>query len=170
MATTTPQWDAQVARLIAQFPKFRVKHYSDSKLWGWLKKNFLKWAAATTVGQTVYFDDSYFGTDRGAETLKHEGVHVADYDKWGVLMDFTYFLILPTVFTMRAIWEWRGYREDLRSIHEQYKGEDPARYEYLVDYYSQWVSGEFCGLNYFFMFPFRKAVYNKCRSFVKTLP
>ena len=166
---TTPQWDAQVARLKAEFPKFQVKLYSDSKFWGWMKANVFKFAVGTTVFSTVYVDDDHFGTDRGAEVLKHEAAHVADQLKWNILFFISYFLLLPTVFTMRAFWEWRGHREDLRSVHEQYKDGNPDYYKYITDFYCQWVADQFCGLNYFFMFPFRRYMYKKSQDFVKSL-
>lgn len=167
---TTQQWDAQVARLTAQFPKFKVKLYTDSWFWGLLKKTVMRFAAGTTVFSTVYVDEEHFGTDRGAELLKHEGAHVADQVKWNVLFFISYFLLLPTVFTMRAVWEWRGYREDLRSVHEQYKDGDPAYYQYITDFYAQWVASQFSGWNYFFMFPFKNYMYKKGLAFIKSLP
>jgi len=170
MATTTPQWDAQVARLTAQFAKFKVMRYQDSKFWGWMKRNIIKFAAGTTVGYTVYCDDDHFGSDRGAELLKHEGAHVYDWSKWWILYHISYFLLLPTVFTLRAVWEWRGYREDLRSVHEQFKDSDPAYYTYITDFYCQWVASQFVGWNYLFMFPFKSYMYKKGQEFIKTLP
>jgi hypothetical protein len=167
---TTPQWDAQVARLTAQFPKFQAKMFSDSKFWGWMKRNVMKGATGLTVFSTVYVEDEQFGTDRGVEVLKHEAAHVEDQLKWNILFFLSYFLLLPTVLTMRAFWEWRGYREDLRSIHEQYKDGDPEYYKYITDFYCQWVTSQFTGTMYLWMFPFKGFMYKKCQDFVKSLP
>ena len=162
-------WSDEVTAIKAEFPQFEVKRYSDDKFWSWMKAHLLKWAAATTVGYTIYIDDIYYDNDRGAEILKHECAHVRDWDRWHILMHITYFLCLPTVFTLRAVWEWHGYRENLRSTYEAYKTADPKYREYIHDYYSQWVASEFCGWNYLFMFPFRNFMYNKCRDFIKSL-
>lgn len=167
---TTIHWDVEVARLTAAYPYFKVKHYGDNFIMKFLKGSMLRWVAGTTICYTVYIDDAYFGTDRGANLLKHEGVHVADYDYWGVLFILSYVLLLPVIFSMRAIWEWRGYREDLRAVHAEYKDSKDATYkERIFDYYSQWVANEFCNTDYLFMFPFKTFMYNKCRAFIKSL-
>jgi len=170
MISTT--WINQTSLMRTRFPKFRVRKYSDNKVFGWLHHNFFRWAAATTIGFTVYFDDNHFETDRGVEILRHEAAHMHDYSRWGLLFSLSYIFLLPVVFTMRAYWEWRGYKESLRSIHEEYKHykiNKPSYYAYVIEYYCQWVASVFCGPGYFWMFPFKKYMYNKCKTFVGTL-
>jgi len=167
--TTTQAWNTEITRLTTAYPKFKARLYTDSRVWGWFKKHILKWAAATTVGYTVYFDASQYGTNRGAETLKHEGAHIADWKRWNVLMTFSYIFLLPAVFTMRAYWEWQGYKETLRSVHDEYKMTSASYYAYVTDYYCQFVADEFAGPNYLWMFPFRNYMYKKCQRFISTL-
>lgn len=166
-------WDEQIAITKAKFPKFRALRYSDSKFWNFLHEHFFKWAAATTRGYTVYFRDDHFGVPRGVEIIKHEAAHMADYKRWGILFTLSYLLLLPTVFTMRAYWEWHGYKETLRSVHDeyaQYKITQPDYYIYIMHYYCQWVAGIFAGPGYLWMFPFKSFMYNKCKKFVDSLP
>lgn len=166
----TTAWDNGVAALTLEIPKVKIKRYSDSKFWGFLKENILAGAAGTTVGYTIYLANEYFGNDRGAEALKHERIHVLDYQKWGILFYLSYFFLLPVVFTMRAYWEWRGYKEDLKAVHEQYKDWwDKKYYDYITDYYCQWVAGQFSGPGYLFMFPFKTYMYKKCQEYIKSL-
>jgi hypothetical protein len=169
---TTPAWETQVQLLKQKFPKFKVMKYSDSKLWNWLHQNFFKWAVATTRGYTVYFRDDFFENDRGVEVLKHEAAHMLDYSKWGILYELSYLLLLPAVFTMRAYWEWHGYKETLRSVHDEYaffKTSDPKYYDYIMDFNCQWVANTFAGSGYLWMFPFKNYMYKKCQDFVKSL-
>jgi hypothetical protein len=162
-------WSTQTSLMRTRFPKFRVRKYSDSKVFGWLHHNFFRWAAATTIGFTIYFDNYHFETDRGVEILKHEAVHMHDYARWGLLFSLSYIFLLPVVFTMRAYWEWRGYQETLRSIHEEYKYCTPEYYKIIMDHHCQWVAGIFFDYSYLWMFPFKTYMYNKCKKFVATL-
>jgi hypothetical protein len=67
----------------------------------------------TTIGHTIYMPKKDIGTDRGARILLHEGVHVGDYERWGLLFSLSYLLLLPAGLTMRAHWEWRAVRTTL---------------------------------------------------------
>lgn len=165
-------WECEMTSLKLRFRKIEVTKYSDSSIMGFLHKHLFAWAAGQTFGYHIYIRDEYYGTDRGAEILKHEGAHVADWQSFGLLMTLSYLLLLPTVITMRAFWEWRGYREDLKAVHKEYapyKQSNPQLYEYIIDYYSQWIAGVFAGPSYLWMFPFKKYMYKKCRSFVAGL-
>ena len=141
------KWDKQLAVVAAAGAT--VKHYQDSRVMGWLRTWLLKWPVATTIGKTIYLADSEWGTDSGADTLRHELVHVRDFKKWSVLFLISYALVLPAVFSLRAVWEWRGYRETLRALWEEHRDNSTAR-----DYYCSWVADQFCGSGYGWMFPF----------------
>ena len=162
-------WDVEVDFLKKRFPKFKVNRFSDSNLFSFLGKNLLKWVAAVTICNTVFMKDEYFGTDRGANVLVHEGVHVEDWNRWYVLMTISYVLLLPTVFSMRAYWEWRAYKEDLRSTHEQFKHMPLPQYMQIMNSYCEWIAGVFCGSHYFWMFPFRTFMYKKAKKFYLSL-
>jgi hypothetical protein len=162
-------WNDYLKLQRLSFPKLQVLPWDDH----WLFKYWAKggWGGIT-IYNTVYMGKDKIGTQRGLDMLRHEMVHVRDEHKWHVLYILSYLLILPTVFTMRAFWEWRGYKETLRSVHEEYvhyKIDQPEYYTYIMDYYCQWVASQFSGFGYFFMFPFKKYMYKKCQEFVKTL-
>lgn len=46
-------------------------------------------------------------------TLRHEYVHLRDFQRFGLLMGLSYIVLLPTVWTMRAFWELRGYTQNM---------------------------------------------------------
>lgn len=163
-------WNDYLKLQQAQFPKLCVRAWDDHWLFKhWAKAGF----AAMTMYNTVYMRKDLIGTDRGVEAMRHEMAHVRDQHKYTVLFFLSYALLLPTVLTMRAFWEWRGYKETLRSLHEEYahyKNDQPEYYVYIMEYFCQWVTSEFTGWSYFFMFPFKGYMYRKCREFVKSLP
>jgi hypothetical protein len=164
-------WNDYLSLQRLAFPRLQVVAWDKH----WLFKYWSKMGwGGITVYNTVYMNSWDIGTARGLETLRHEMAHVRDQHKYGILFLLSYIFILPTVFTMRAFWEWRGYKETLRSVHEEYKhyitDGQPEYYAYIMDFYSQWVTKQFTGLGYFFMFPFKNYMYQKCRDFVKSLP
>lgn len=89
----------------------------EARWWGRLLR---RWGvAAITIGGVVYVRAGLEG-ERLRRLLRHEGVHVADQWRWGVLFYLSYFLPLYLgPFTLRAWWEWRAYREDVRDEVER---------------------------------------------------
>lgn len=167
--TEAVSWAVLVQKLSAQYDEFEVKRIGDSRFWSFMKRHVLKWVAGITIGYTVYIDDALWGTARGASVLRHEAVHVRQWHEWWLIQPLTYFLLLPTLFSMRAYWEWQAYKEDLRDAHEG-SINYPIDYRAMtMDYYCQWVAGHFVGWNYFFMFPFWGYMYRKCKIFVARL-
>lgn len=161
-------WFEIRAKAHAEFPNLKIKRFSDSKILSYLTRHGWSMAGVAFYNH-IFLKDEYFETNRGAEILRHELVHIRDEHKWHVLYFLSYFLLLPTVLTMRAFWEWRGYKETLRSIHEEYKDADPKYREYILDYYCQWVTSQFTGASYFYMFPFSGNMYSRCQNFIKSL-
>jgi hypothetical protein len=165
----TATWDSFLERSVLEFPKLKVVAWDNH----WILKYFHRagWGGITLYN-TVFMNSDDIETDRGVETLKHEMAHVRDQHSWGILFLLSYIFILPTVFTMRAFWEWRGYKETLRSIHDEYKhykDTDPEYYKYITEYYCQWVTMQFTGVGYLYMFPFKNRMYNKCKMFIQSL-
>jgi hypothetical protein len=161
-------WFEIRAKAHAEFPKLKIYRFSDSKLISFLRK--FGWnMAGITLYNSIYLKDEYYETSRGAEILRHELAHIRDVHKWHILYVLSYFLILPTVFSMRAFWEWNGYKETLKSVYEEYKDADPKYREYILDYYCQWVTLQFTGASYFYMFPFSGIMYSRCQKLIKSL-
>jgi hypothetical protein len=108
----------------------------------------------TTLGHTVYVPDGFEQWDPAIayETLRHEAVHVAQFERLGFfLMAFVY-LVVPLPFGLaygRARLEWEAYRETLRSVAELEglsAARDPRRLDEIVR--------RFTGPDYGWMWPF----------------
>lgn len=150
-------WNDLVDKLSKEFPGFKVVVKGDSKPMKFLNFFIRLWNPdymkryTTVFGKTVYMPKYLIGTDTGVEILRHEAVHIRDYQKWGPIFVLTYaFLPLPVVITGRAYWEFRGYVESMRAEYEQY-GTVP---DYSIDFYTR----QFTSASYLWMFPFPKTV------------
>ena len=105
----------------------------------------------TVIIARVYMPRSLIGTEAGYLTLRHERVHIEDCFRWGVLpFVLSYLFLLPTVFSLRAYWEMRAYKETLRAEMEMYGEVSDARLEQ--------IRRQFTSSAYFWMFPFPKTV------------
>jgi len=112
----------------------------------------------TTLGHTIYVPDE-FGErhpDGAWITLRHELVHVAQFERWGWLgMILIYgFFPLPAFLAWgRARLEWEAYRESLRALAEV-RGLRSARrfrrHRILIR--------RFAGPDYGWMWPFPRAI------------
>ncbi len=143
-------WDAELAAL----PGIRIRPFTDSRLFGLLRR--CGWRmSAMTLGRTIWMHPGIIGTDDGAQTLRHEAVHVRDQARWGPLFFISYFL-LPIGPSFRAVWEARAYRETLRYI----AAHAPRQRDWAVE----WVTSLFTGPSYGFMFPFPSLVRRWCRK------
>jgi hypothetical protein len=145
-----------LAAIVAKYPTFQVKPYTANWFFGWLWG--LGWRmGATTLGKTVFMHPRYIGTPTGAEILRHERVHLDDQAAHPFWFFFSYLLLPPIGPGMRAFWEWRGYKEDLKESCERLRRVDP----WVINH----VANQFCGPNYLWMFPFRKTVEKWCVDF-----
>jgi len=96
---------------------------------------------------TVYLAERLFGTRTGYLILRHEAVHIVDQRRVGLVpFILSYILFLPAGPTLRAMWEWRGYRETLRASFE--RGAELARRR------ATGIEKQFTGKRYVFMWPF----------------
>jgi hypothetical protein len=107
---------------------------------------------AFTWNGTVHLAERLFGTRAGYLVLRHEAVHLLDQQRLGPLSFIIAYLLLPlpAVITLRALFEWRGYRETLRAYRERSPKLARRRAEKLV---RQFASGR-----YLFMWPLRRMV------------
>lgn len=76
-------------------------------------------------------------------TLRHEFVHLKDFQRFHLWMAISYVLILPLGWTMRAFWEERGYAQNMICTFERDGHIPDTQIERLV--------GIFSGRGYFFM-------------------
>lgn len=105
----------------------------------------------TTIVTWIYMPKNLIGSSAGYEVLRHEAVHVSDCIRTGVLpFVLSYILLLPSVLTLRAYWELRGYRETMRVECER-TGD-------ISDETMTWIAKRFTGSDYLWMLPFPKIV------------
>jgi len=112
----------------------------------------------TTLGHTIYVPDDWdaWDPDHAWQTLRHELVHVAQFERLGWLgMIVIYgFLPLPVGLAYgRARIEWEAYQETLRATAELC-GLKAARDPRLADQ----IVARFTGPDYGWMWPFRSVV------------
>jgi hypothetical protein len=154
-------YDEYVADMKREFPRLKIgpihTHWFFGILWkmGWRM-------GGVTLYDTILLTYEIIGTQRAVEVLKHERVHMRDDHAWHIFYLLSYFLVLPVGPSFKAFWEWRGYRESIRSIWE---GEYPPEYrQYLLDWNAEWIANQFCGASYLWMWPFRKMVLGWCHA------
>ncbi len=112
----------------------------------------------TTLGHTIYVPDDFerWHPDHAWQVLRHELVHVAQFERLGWLgMALIYGLLpLPAGLAWgRARLEWEAYRETLRAVAES-EGLAAARAPAL---HAQ-IRSRFTGPDYGWMWPFPRAV------------
>lgn len=145
---------------LREFPKFSVVRKSDSRfmrligLLMFFNKSFMT-SFHTTVGNTLYVASAWANmTDLGkAALLRHERVHLRQQKRFSmVVYALMYTVLLPAVFTFRAVLEREAYEESLRAQLEYWGPESftPEVRERYVQY--------FIGADYLWMRPFRKSV------------
>lgn len=159
----TIQWsdvEALEADLRRELPRFAVCYKNESPLQRFIGKLVYPFCRTygtnytTAMSGRVYFPSRAFCERQGAATvyatLRHEAVHLRDARRFPVLFQLSYLLLLPAVFTTRAIWEWRAYKETLRVELELY-GE-------IGDRVIEHIARRFTGPDYLFMCPFPRFV------------
>ncbi len=116
----------------------------------------------TTILARVYMPQKIINTSMGYKVLRHEMIHIQDCYKTGfILFWFSYLFTLPTVFTMRAFWEFRAYKETLK-VHKELYGFIPE-----ITIYN--IVEEFASSKYLWMCPFRTFITNKFFAYAKSL-
>lgn len=112
----------------------------------------------TTLGRTIYVPDDFdeWPAVRALEVLRHEAVHVAQFERWGVVVMVLFYGILPLPMGLswfRARLEWEAYEETLRAVFEL-EGRHAARSPELREE----ILRRFTGPDYGFMWPFPSMV------------
>lgn len=106
----------------------------------------------TTIGHTIYVPDNFDSLPAWSRlaVLRHEAVHVGQWERLGGPLDALLYLTFPLPMGLawaRARLEWEGYAETLRTI-ARLRGVDDARSR------RDWVVKQFTTGNYGWMWPF----------------
>ncbi len=112
----------------------------------------------TTLGHTIYVPDDFDGwhPDHAWQVLRHELVHVAQFERhgWALMVLLYGSWPLPAGLAWgRARLEWEAYRETLRAVAESEgmaAARDPALHRQII--------GRFTGPDYGWMWPFPRQV------------
>jgi len=147
-----------------EFPGFRLVAKEESILmkvifYGlfmflWNKKFMENYT--TVIIFWCYMPRRFIGTNRSARTLRHERIHLRDVYRWNILFVLSYIFVLPAGPGLRALWEFRGYRETMVAYFED-EGEIP-------DSLVEGIAKQFTSSNYLWMMPFKNYVMNKLRK------
>ena len=166
MNTDRKEFDDYVEKIKQEFPKFQIIPKEESPLMKFIynitlmrfwNKQFMSRFITVMFGK-VYMPKQYIGSHASIDILRHELVHLRDMKKYPVLFELTYILFpLPTVFTLRAFWEYRGYCESIRAINDRYGYVPVKTIEFFVE--------QFTGPSYLWMCPFPKFVRGKFLEF-----
>lgn len=78
----------------------------------------------TVIHPTIYFYEGARGRfeatpEQFYTTLRHEFVHLKDFQRFPLWMTVSYAGLLPVGWTMRAFWELRGYTQNLLCEYER---------------------------------------------------
>lgn len=112
----------------------------------------------TTLGHTVYVPDDFedWSPRRACEILRHEAVHVAQFERLGWPLMVLLYGLLPLPLGLawfRARLEWEAYTETLRAVAEL-EGIEAARSPAL----RAEILRRFTGPDYGWMWPFPRTV------------
>jgi hypothetical protein len=108
----------------------------------------------TTLGHTIYVPDDFasWHPDHAWQVLKHELVHVRQFERWGwlgMILVYGFFPLPAGLAWGRARLEWEAYRETLRAVAEiegLAAARAPALHRHIV--------ARFTGPDYGWMWPF----------------
>ncbi|HSN98423.1 MAG TPA: hypothetical protein VLS89_08995 [Candidatus Nanopelagicales bacterium] len=108
----------------------------------------------TTLGRTIYVPDDFdeWPPTRAWQILRHELVHVAQFERYGWALMIVLYGVLPLPVGLawfRARFEWEAYVETLRAVAES-EGMEAARSPALEEE----IVRRFTGPDYAWMWPF----------------
>lgn len=112
----------------------------------------------TTLGHTIYVPDDFasWHPDHAWEVLRHELVHVRQFERYGwlgMIVVYGFFPLPAGLAWGRARLEWEAYRETLRAVAE-IEGIAAARAPELHRH----IVERFTGPDYGWMWPFPRSV------------
>jgi hypothetical protein len=159
------RYDALVAALRCEFPRFRIVRKDRSPLHKAIDRalrvvtlgqmtSYLD-AFQTTIGCTVYVTPDWddWDPDRRYVTLRHEAVHLRQFRAYSLPGMAVLYVLLPLPMGLawfRAHFEKAAYAESIRAAAEVWGPAVPRGAEYR-----RYVIGQFTGAAYGWMWPFR---------------
>jgi hypothetical protein len=171
---------ALIAEIESEFPGFRLVRKPDSRFSRFLhvllrvvtlggQSSYLD-GYQTTIGRTIYVTGDWDA--RPAEerfvTLRHERVHLRQFERYGLPLMALLYVLLPLPLGLawfRARFEWEAYEESIRAeaeLHGRAAAEDARFRQRIV---TQFTSG-----SYGWMWPFRRAVESWYDAALRSLP
>jgi hypothetical protein len=163
--------DALVAQLQGELRRFAIVYKDESRLqraiavlvWPFNRHYLTRYT--TVMFGRIYFPSRAWQKRVGPttiyETIRHEAVHLRDARRFPLIFQLTYLFVLPTVLTMRAVWEWRAYAETIR-VHQEIYGDVPDR---LLER----ILTRFTGADYLYMCPFPRFVRRRLEALRESL-
>lgn len=112
----------------------------------------------TTLGHTIYVPDDFdqWEPGRAWQVLRHEAVHVAQFERFGWVGMVLLYVLFPLPLGLaygRARLEWEAYTETLRAVAQldgMAAAQDPSLHEEIIR--------RFTGPDYGWMWPFPRAI------------
>ncbi len=162
------RYDDLVHAIESEIPGFRIVRKDRSRLqraihWTLVvvtfgqMRDYLQ-SYQTTIGKTVYVTPDWDDRDELDRyvTLRHEAVHLRQFQRWTLPGMALAYVFLPLPFGLawcRAKIEQAAYAETIRAAAEVWGPErprDPAFRERVI--------GQFLGASYAWMWPFRRSI------------
>lgn len=159
------RYDALVAALRVEFPRFRIVRKDRSPLHRAIHRALIVLTFGqmrtyldsfqTTIGRTVYVTADWDDRDPDERyvTLRHEAVHLRQFRRFTLPGMALLYVLLPLPMGLawcRAAFEKEAYAESIRAAAEVWGPEYPRRRAYRDH-----VIGQFTGPSYGWMWPFR---------------
>jgi hypothetical protein len=163
---TAAEVEALVAHLEAHLPRFGLRFKDASGLQRLIaavvrpfNRRYLQDYTTVMFGKVWFPDRAWYDRQHPEDLyalLRHEAVHLADAARFPLLFQLSYLFVLPAGVTMRAVWEYRGYAEDLR-VKMALDGD-------VSDAWIEWVIGQFTGSDYLYMWVFPSMLRRRFRA------
>lgn len=162
------RYDALVAALGAEFPRFRIVRKDRSALHRAIHRALIVLTLGrmrsyldsfqTTIGATVYVTPDWddWDDDRRYVTLRHEAIHLRQFRRFTLPGMALLYLLVPLPMGLawfRARFEKEAYAESIRAAAEVWGRGFPER-----PAYRDHVLTQFTGPSYGWMWPFRRGL------------
>jgi hypothetical protein len=162
------RYDRLVAALHDEIPGFRIVrkdrsafhraiHHALVVVTAGRMRSYLD-SFQTTIGKTVYvtadWDD--WDPDRRYVTLRHEAIHLRQFQRLTLPVMAVLYVLLPLPMGLayfRARFEKEAYAESIRAAAEVWGADYPRR-----ESYRNYVIAQFLGPSYGWMWPFRRSL------------
>lgn len=135
------RFDALIREIQQEFPRFRI--VADPAL--------VNEGRLAAFGFTLRMSPALIGTRHGIVLLRHDRVHLRDRRRLlYVFFWLAYWLLLPTMLTLRTLFEYRAYAETMRALRDEFGA--------VTDQHVEDIAAKFTGREYLWMLPCRPLV------------